>query len=74
MGFGIQDMWKTRRKPESIKQLTGIETQDSLDALQKLGNTQFTSSATASSVLDYKDSHKPWDMLQNIQVPLILLE
>lgn len=64
----MQDMWKTRRKPESIKQLTGIETQASLEALEKLGDVTFRSGATASSVLGYKDSHKQWDLLQNIQV------
>ena len=68
----MQDMWKTRRKPESIKHLTGIETQASLEALEKLGDITFRSGATASSVLGYKDSHKQWDLLQNIQVTLCI--
>ena len=66
--FSLQDLWKTRRKPESIKQLTGVETRASLEALEMLGDTKFAAGATASNILGYKDSHKTWDLLQNIQV------
>jgi len=56
-----------------MKQLTGLETKSSLQALQNLGHSGFKAGDTASSLLGLKDHHKLWNVLENVQVPPPLL-
>jgi hypothetical protein len=52
-----------------MKELTGLESHSSLQALQNLKQSGSKAGDTASSILGLKDHHKLWDILDNIQVP-----